>query len=337
MRSDLPPLARAEWQGAPLATGFEPLDAGGRVWLYASCWDTGTLARGASVCEPSGQWWASNDGLTHVCGRTVWHYVWRERLGEVLRARAVCEGLGVEPAWSVGGCARALLRWALGEGVPCPHVGSYVRDRWHYYGVRVGEYAEVYLWDIDSAYWQLLGRLRTPLPLLLRDGQVLWQEPSSEQWARWSALLASVSGCKLLRNALVGVSLAGLEPSGYWHAGELRVVCGRVGGHACLGGLVVRACYELTGWAYHTTRGAVYANTDCVIASQSSPPAVWESAGLRCSLRASGAGVVRGVGAYRVGDYCTGHFGRVGGAGLAVDVAGAWREDVARAVLAWLL
>lgn len=331
-----PPLALAEWAGEPMATGFEALDAGGRAWVYASRWDVSALARGASVCVPSGQWWASNDGLTHVRGREVWHYVSRDRLPEVLRARAVCEALGCEPAWSVGGCARALLRWALGAGVSCPHVRGYVEGRWHYYGVRVGAVPEAWLWDLDAAYWQLLGRLRTPLPLLLRDGSVLWQEPSSECWERWARLLGAVGECKLLRNALVGVSLSGLEPSGYWHAGALRLASGGVGGHACLGALVVRACYELTGWAYHTERGACYANTDCVISGRDAPPAVWVDYGLRCSLRAHGSAEVRGVGAYRVGGYSTGHYGRVGGCGLVGEVAGAWREDVARGVLAWL-
>lgn len=335
--SDLPELSRAEWRGEALATGFEPLDAVGMAWLYESRWDVATLARAASVCCPVGQWWASNDGLSHLRGRRAVHYVSRSRLPEVLRARAVCEGLGVEPAWSVGGCARALLRWALGDGHPAPHARGYVGGRWHYYGVRVGSYERVWLWDLDAAYWQLLGRLRTPLPVLLRDGRVLWQEPSSEQWERWACLLGSVGGCKLLRNALVGVSLSGLEPSAYWCRGELRRVSGRVGGHVCLGALVVRACYELTGWAYNTERGACYANTDCVISRRDAPPAVWTDFGLRCSLRATGDAEVRGVGAYRVGDYRTGHYGRALGCGLAHEMAGAWREDVARAVLSWLL
>jgi hypothetical protein len=264
----------------------------------------GGVARALSL--RGGQVWLSGSGsCCWVLGsRRVW--LLREELeGVTLRARAVVEGLGVEPAPTVGGCARALLGW-VGE-VRSSGADAELLMRgadWHYFRVEAGSYGGMHLLDIDSAYYQLLCRVPTPAVHVWRDGSVRFGGVSRSQLSRWWQVLDAVRGEKLLRNALVGAGVGRDDGAVVFVRGEVRTVSVHRSGWRVLGWLVVRSVYELCG-AGCAEVGGVYANTDCVICDASRDPSVWQGLGVRYSERARGEAEVYGVGVYRVGEEAT--------------------------------
>jgi hypothetical protein len=304
--------------------------------IYTCGWDDMALALRCSATT-RGQWWWSNDGLSWVRGSHAEYAVRADAVEAVRAARDVCHALGVAGGYSVGGCARALLRWVGERKGDEWRARRAVADRFHFYRVRYARGDAGWLWDLDAAYYSLMRRLPSPYPLLLADGRILWQEPSSEGWRRWRAVLDGVAGVKLLRNSLVGAALGAEGVVVVACAGDLRRVRPPSWGWASMGAVVVRTLYELTGAAVHTTQ-SVYANTDCVLrVDECAPPSVWLDAGLPCSLRAHGDWDVRGVGVYRVGAHATLPYRRVSCVpAVACEMVSAWDWAHARCWLGWL-
>lgn len=262
------------------------------------------LARRLSL--EGGQVWCGGGGsLCWVLGSSRAWVLRSELEGATLRARSVVEGLGVEPAATVGGCARALLSW-VGEPRGYQGEGELLQRGadWHYFRVEAGRYGDSWLIDLDGAYYQLLRRVPTPAVHVWRDGSVRFGAVSRRSLSRWWAVLDAVRGEKLLRNALVGSGAGRDEGSWVWVSGEARRVRLERSGWRALSWLVVRSVYELCGAGCGEV-GGVYANTDCVICGRGRAPDVWERYGLRWSCRAEGEAEVYGVGVYRVGDEAT--------------------------------
>jgi hypothetical protein len=329
-------LARLELQGTRACASVEPL--AGDAWLYESTHDTITLALALSA-QVGGQVWWSNSGLTWVRGRATQYAVRADALGDVLRARAVCESVGADPAWSVGACARALLAFVGRGGTFSEHAKRAVAGRWHYYRVRVATGEQGELWDIDSAYYQLLCRAPSPFPVFISPDRWLWAWGTSEQMERWARVLIGVGAEKVLRNAIVGCALGADGSTVCACKGELLRVKPRGTGWVGIGALVVRTLYELTGAGASETQ-AVYSNTDCVLVPERTqqPPRVWRDAGLACSLRATGAYDVRGVGVYRIGTHATKPYQTASTRQPAPlpEMSSAWQWEIARPWLHWL-
>lgn len=259
-----------------------------------------------ALSESGGQVWLSGSGSCCwvVGSQRVW--VLREELeGVTLGARRVLEGLGVEPAATVGGCARRLLEWVgevRGRGGDGRWLGA--DWGWHYFRVEPGTYSQASLFDIDSAYYQLLLRVPSPAVHLWSDGSVCFGGVSRRALSRWWQVLEAVRPHKLLRNALVGASVGREDGACVFVRGEAKRVHVPPSSFAPLGRLVVGTTYQLCGVAAHEV-GAVYANTDCVISPQHREPSAWSELGVRFSERARGDAEVCGVGVYRVGEEAT--------------------------------
>jgi hypothetical protein len=257
-----------------------------------------------------GQWWVGRGAITWVCGRRVAWLVDPSRLQPVHEARSVLTAVGVaDPPWSLGGCARGLLRH-VGEPQRYSCRAEVLRDQadWGYRHVRPGTYAAAALWDLDAAYYNLLCRLPSPC-LTPHPDRLIWHPLLPDARARWLDVLLAVRNCKQLRNTLVGAMCgAGEGALRYIHGERVpsKAMCGPFRAAALL---VVRTCYEVAGLQVEASE-CHYANTDCVLLPSGAVPKLWQGLGLPFSLRAEGPADVRALCVYRCGDYQTAPYGR---------------------------
>jgi hypothetical protein len=273
--------------------------------LYAG---TDYLARALSL-RLGGQWWVGPSAVTWVNGRNCCWLVDSDAVARACEARAFCVRLGASGAgWTIGSCARALLRWAVPPQAPTKPADELRPGKeWGYHHCEPGIMEAATLYDLDSAYWHLLKRLPsphiTPLPKRL-----IFHPLAPDARERWALLLSEIRLDKGLRNTLVG-TMAGSEGGAKRYCrGEVIPWSGARGPLRAAAHLVVRTCYELTGLAVSETK-ARYANTDCVITEQGRTPSAWGRHGLPYSVRAEGEGDVRAVGIYRVGWHQTKLYG----------------------------
>lgn len=242
-------------------------------------------------------------------------------LAETEAARAVVLQTHEKAPWSVGACARVLVKESGVKSPSLPVAESLLsRTGWRYQSCEPGRYNDVTLYDVRSCYYSLLCLLPSPKVTLTADG-IEFRPLRGEESVAWAALLDRVKHVKRLRNSLVGVMagqarrdrdgppaadaygrpLPGASRVQYfYHRGERVAFHSGPGPLRTAALLVVRTAWELTALAAAESL-AVYANTDCVITKQSVPPSVWIDAKLTVRREAHGTGDICAVGCYQVG------------------------------------
>jgi len=247
-----------------------------------------------------GQWWPKVNGVTWLLGRQCRWLIEEDSLADIRAAREVCAFLGVDQAWSVGGCARRLLKFVG----PSMHREA-CRERLlnqislGYHDCQPGEHTYARLWDVSGCYFNLLSRLPCLRCTIVRDG-VLWHQWLPDEASRWRDVLEASRHAKVLRNALWGCALGRVEAGDCYIRGELRKIVGSSGPFRAAALLVGRSAWELCRLASIET-AAVYSQTDSVITPRDVAPTAWASVGLDTVVQASGAADIRRRGVYRVG------------------------------------
>lgn len=215
---------------------------------------------------------------------------------------------------SVGGIARALMHWVT---PPIRERRDPERGFERLYGVNEtlvfqfaapGQYMDMRLFDIKACYFTLLSRLRSLRPCF-NESLPLFVPDTVPVAERWRALLDGVADCKPLRNILFGVCLGGSSTSPLLGFKRDKLNPGRAisfkappgFGHARGAALLVAATAKELCRAACKESAAVYANTDCVITPQHTPPAIWTNYDLTVRLDGSGDADIRALGVYKVG------------------------------------
>lgn len=258
------------------------------------------FAQWASRHTP-GMWFPKQYGCTWTQGRRRQWFVLPELVPEIVRARAICESLGVEAGWSVGSCAFALLRWLDVRQWPERSARLLLAEHGRaYQQVMPGVYDDALHLDVSSYYYSLWTRLPSLVVHCFPDGRLVWARTPAPAWERHRRCCEAVAAHKWLRNALVGCAQGSASGGPYFHRGERRLWRGSYGPLAPAGWLVVRSGWELTRLAAEETE-AVYSHTDSVITTGGRWPAAWEAAGLAVKVEARGTAEVCAPGIYRVG------------------------------------
>lgn len=303
----VPALDAIRWQGPfgtqakTCSTLAEIDDRAFSVEMPSGCDAFARLMSG----ELGGQWWVGCGAVTWVCGRTVTWFLIPPRVPQVEPARRVLRELGIEDApWTIGGCARKLLK-PLGEPERWTALVEQINTgaAWGYHHVEPGRYPDDELWDLSSAHYQLLKRL--PSPRLAPYGSRLYWHPlvgEAADW--WEKVLLAIGPVKALRNAMVGAMMGSSDGATRYCHGEKMPFHGPRGPYRAAGLLVVRSCYELTA-LQATATASHYANTDCVMVPRGSSLDVWNRYSLPYRKQAEGASHVVALGVYRCGSKAT--------------------------------
>lgn len=281
------------------------------VWAVEALVPYGAMARALSCCE-GGQWIAGPAGLTWVNGRECcWLVEWRT-VEEVRLAKQIAAAAGVPVrSWTLGGAARALLKWAdIRErhwGVSQQALGG---TRWAYQAVTPSSLPDAGLYDLTGAYHQVVERLPSPRVTWTPDGP-LWAPLQGQEAERWRTLKAVVRAHKGLRTRVLGCMIGGGQGGQVWCRGKALQFRRQVGPLVTAGLCVARTIYELCGLEAQAC-GAAYANTDCVVTSGGARREVWDRYGYVYREEARGSADLVALGCYRVGDRQTAWFGSGG-------------------------
>lgn len=263
----------------------------------------------SASCTAGGQWWSSSSGVVNVCGRRVTYYLTADTRAKVERARVALFDLGVEPGWTLSGCAKRLLAWvqppARERTCSKKHLGG---PLWGYHRLLPGTYPHLTLYDLNGAYWQVLCRLPSLSLDWLPTGPCF--HPARPPYrGRLDALKVRLKGEKSLRNVVWGCMLGGGQRGVVFCHGERLKVGKPKGPFPTAGRLIARTVYELTGEvAEHGN--APLAHTDCVALLPRETPRLWDRLGYGYGVRAQGEADLCNLGSFRVGSRQTVLYGR---------------------------
>lgn len=205
--------------------------------------------------------------------------------------------------YSIGGCARRLLKWISIPQPDCTAGTPFgVGHTWQYQHLQPGRLDHARLFDVRSCYFSILQRMPSPHVGTLR-GRPEFHPLRSSDLEEWRKLLGILQHHKSLRNVLVGCMAGGGKRFCY-HAGHPRRWPTPMGPLRPAALLVVRTAYERCALACEEAE-AVYSNVDNVITTHHLPPRAWGDVGLAVRLEAEGDADVREIGVYRVGGYAT--------------------------------
>jgi len=192
-------------------------------------------------------------------------------------------------------------------------------DAWHYYYVAPGEYEDTWYVDLRAAYYSIYSAWRTWDVRYVPGEAFGWGEvPWPDGLLDW----LNQPGQKRVRVGLIGV--AGATTSQVHLPPDDRVIEVPVQGctayqSACA---VLDYLQSVLWYAHRAFRGAVvYANTDCLAVkgelAARELQAYWaEVWGLESIVKAHGPATIDALGAYRIGDTISGHFGRIEAQGI---------------------
>lgn len=227
--------------------------------------------------------------------------------------------------WTLGGLARKLLTWAADPGAMKYKPSAYAEellfndehkrrcgklarrpfgrsadddaDRLNqrdvqYHDCTPGVYSQAYMWDVDSYYWRLLGRLRS-LRVQITPRGLQWLDFTPDERARWKDVLEATREERVLRNSLWGKSLGTYKPMlSYSRGGEVGKptqtnIPGHPGPFRSAALLVARSGSELCQ-LQSLAVGSVYSTVDSVTVLDGSRPRLWESLGFECERKGDG-------------------------------------------------
>lgn len=272
---------------------------------------TGVVERGYSeVCAWAstflpGQWLPKEGGLTWANGSRRAYLVAPERLRAVIEAHAVAEGLGLDPGWSIGSCARAILRWVAEPQFPYRGAwGLFADAGTQYHLAAPGTYPDADYYDVSSYYYTLMRGLPSLRVVALPGLPLVWGGLTRAERGRWERALLAVRDHKLLRNALWGCSLGSLGGQPFYHQGVRKRTGPAPGLFVGAGCLVARTAWEMTREAAEEVC-APLSNVDSVIALGGRYPSIWDRHGFRVVREAEGDAEVYSVYNYRVGGRAT--------------------------------
>lgn len=300
----------------------------------------GELGRRLSLLT-GGQVWPGSQSISHNPGgrRPVTYLLPKVKLDsgvdaieEVYNARKIVEQVTgeVPTTWSMSGCARALLEYvALRQEFARPMEALLktvdpAKTSFHFYHCEPGPVKDAALWDIRSAYWQLLCRLPSPYIYLKDNGKVGFMSIEKPALERWQTVLAAVGGHKRLRNILTGC-MSKDGGSSFFSRGKCYEPKPKDGCLRPAALLVIRAAYELTALAQQQ-ESARYSNTDCVVTTSKSAPDAWQKYCIESKLQSTGDAEIYSLGNYRVGNKATKWYwkgSRFHGPMVGVKIAGA--------------
>lgn len=272
-----------------------------------------------SLCEKGGGIaYRSGQVVTHVTGRGAQYYVLATEAEAIQDARqAVVDLTGYDNCgFSPGAMSRALWRWYDYPVVNEPkyrEVHGILPEQYHYQAAAPCRMAEAVLYDMRSAYAQIVERLGTPHWRRTEDGGVEQFPSLPKRQSKWEQIIPLLTAHKYLRVGFVGVQIpltAGRQAPNrgvFTKSGEVQK--GRPPAAAqVFAALVIRITYELVQMA-QIEGDAWYANIDSVMLNQKGGPKkpdVWDRYGIRYSEKGRGEAHVLRVGAYRIGDTVSG-------------------------------
>lgn len=120
--------------------------------------------------------------------------------------------------WTVGGCTRQLLKWAVSPQSPETNMETlrYRTDegnsRYQYHDCKPGIYDNLTQWDGSAYFYTFMKKMPSPHVSLTPRG-LHWGTLSPDEWHRWHDLLdalgADTDASKVVRNAVWGSALGG--------------------------------------------------------------------------------------------------------------------------------
>lgn len=279
-----------------------------------------------------GQWRATDGWISYNPGggkgRHGLHIMDVGQLESALSARECYKRILEREAgvWSPRSIARLILEWMIeGEEMiygRAKHDGDYYGPKimngwpeWAYARCIPGEYVFLALYDIKSAYWQMLKRLPGLFPRLSKrrydSKKYTWCGfglLSLQGEERWEIIKQEADICKPVRLAFHGLMKGGrVQWRGEGYGGNPVHTSGTMwhskpypGMFPVAALLTARAVYELC-WEQAMEGSAPYAAVDCVMLWESMEPLVWRSVGLDFHLDAIGEASVKAHGNYKVG------------------------------------
>lgn len=242
---------------------------------------------------------------------------------ESRRAAAAVLGGSEGLPWSIGGNARALLRWT---GVSQPyspscerllqdhaalHDGEYRPIPYGYHVCSPGVYDHCTHHDVSAYYYSMLCRVPSLRVASVTSRRIAWGGMTDQERERWYAVKDAVGACKPLRNCIAGVAAGSvrniLERPSYGFCRRKGVagvkkfpLPNRPGPLRALGLLLVRSGVELT-MQESAAGDCVYSNVDCVILRGDRAAKVWEGHGFSVTNEHRGPTEICQRGAWKCG------------------------------------
>ena len=263
-----------------------------------------------------GIWRLTNYSVSHQLGnQPLTIYLHEPEIKAIESARTLAASVTgrYDHGWTYPKIARELCEWLDLRQPPVKTALELIPPTWHYQRCEPYECSNAYLYDLTSAYWQIIERCHSPLFTIARD-RICWQSLGRLQQSRWDTLRSAFASgeAKKLRLSLVGVNAAGWkkpDPGAKpvnvcaWCRGKPYVDNGISAGLQAVAIMAVRCIYEVTQLQAESS-DAIYSNADNVI--QENPGVdVWNTLGLKYVLQSTGPTFVNHVGAYKVGEYQT--------------------------------
>lgn len=268
--------------------------------------------------ETGGQFFLTADCLTHVQGSWVRRWILRDKIAEQAENQArLQKALKTEMPLTYGGQARAIIKW-LGWQYKYTAVEREIMSRvigpFHFqHCLPKKQIAWIRMYDLKSAYWQMVGRMPSPLVRIGPNGSVsFYPIRDREKSKRWNVLYSIMAECpKPFRLIFVGACASGIQRhtyQTYCKGQEITPPLQTVTPLAGMATLAIRATYEVTQEQARRLRSR-YANADCCTVEGEQPfycpLEVWGGLGLDYDIRAEGEGEIRAIGYYRIGDRVT--------------------------------
>ena len=259
----------------------------------------------------SGIWRVTSYSYSNQRGNQPSEYwIHSSEIQSVEAARTVAANLiDGNPGYTYPKMARQICEYLDLRQPAVKRVLEIVPPGWHYQHAETIEGYYAYLYDLTSAYWQIVARCESPI-FTIADRAIIWRPLYREQQRRWDQVRdAFASGAaKKLRLALVGVNAAGWNRDGLRDTSSINAFCRGEPyiERPCSAGLqavaimAVRCIYEVTQLQAEKS-SAIYSNADCVISTDRGVD-VWQSLGLQFRLVAEGPTAINSIGAYRVGE-----------------------------------
>lgn len=251
-----------------------------------------------------GQFWPGKASVTWCMGsRHIEYVVDRDSLRQVIPARKLCAGIGIEkPGWAIGKLARQIIRW-----IDSPQSGSgnceqLIEGRHGYYSCEPGQYDEINMFDVTGCYWQifsLMPSMRVAFHEHARKIQFMRMEESER--SRFEQVKRVFSGNKAIRNAILGAMTGGNGAAPYYCHGEKRYLHLPPGPNRAAGYVIIRTVWELTQAAAAISE-SVLTMVDSVCTQAFEPPSIWQDVGLTVKRAAWGPADIVRPGVYLVGD-----------------------------------
>lgn len=286
----------------------------GLEWLTPE-WATGIPSDGwdAFACRMStgqgGLWFPSEAGCTWALGSRAYRVQEPAYARLVLDCQDVARSLGLEPGYTVGACALALLKYIGPPSYPYKGLIACYGDRYcNYQDVTPGEHEWALKVDVRSCYASLWRRLPSLRPIW-EPGRITWGAQDDGEAERRARVDQAVADRKVLRNSLVGCALGATAPRVSYHRGQRKMVKGRMGPFRPAGLLVMRTAYELCRIASHQA-DSIHTNTDHIVTATGSYPTVWGDVGLVVDDSTEGPAEVCSLVSARVGRWETHYYTR---------------------------